>query len=129
MQTAKSRQLKQEELCSYMCKIVSPGIPVWEVGSAELENLVFKMLDVVILEKHQLPLIGQIRRLYIYCGSIFLLEDVLTTVTFDRHRWSYVVDNRDEQKLVQLFNLPSPQVLDLYYGAELMLRPEIMMVE
>ncbi|KAL3175529.1 hypothetical protein MRX96_002190 [Rhipicephalus microplus] len=112
-----------------MRKVVSPGIPVWEVGSAEVENLVFKKFDVVILEKQQLPLFGQIRRLYIYCGSLFLLVDVLMTVRFDRHRWSYVVDNTDEQKLVQPFNLPSPQVLDLYFGAELMLRPEIMIVE
>ncbi|KAH8019656.1 hypothetical protein MRX96_033905 [Rhipicephalus microplus] len=129
IQTKRSRQLKLEDLCSYMRKVVSPGIPVWEVGSAEVENLVFKKFDVVILEKQQLPLFGQIRRLYIYCGSLFLLVDVLMTVRFDRHRWSYVVDNTDEQKLVQPFNLPSPQVLDLYFGAELMLRPEIMIVE
>lgn len=129
IQTTKSRQLKQEDLCSYMCEVVSPDIPVWEVGSAMVENLTFKVLDVVILEKHQLPLFGQIRRLYIYCGSLFLLVDVLTTVRFNRHCWSYVVHNTDEQKLVQPFNLPSPQVLDLYFGAELVLRPEIMVDE
>ncbi|CAN7986746.1 unnamed protein product [Ixodes hexagonus] len=129
IQTTKSRPVKQEDLAPCVHGVFSVGVPVWEVASATVEHSTYKELDVVILEKHQFPIFGQIARLYVYCGSLFLLVNVLRTVTFNRHRWSYVVCKTEERKLVKPMKLASPQVLDLYFESELVLRPEIMIAE
>lgn len=112
-----------------MAEVVSHGVPVWQVNSVTVEQLTFKLEDVVILQKGMLPTFGQITQLYIYCGNVFLLVNVLGTTLFNRHRWSYVVQKTGEQKLVKPTDLASSQILDLYFDSELVLRPEVMLTD
>uniref|UniRef100_A0A224YW03 Enspm-3 dr n=1 Tax=Rhipicephalus zambeziensis TaxID=60191 RepID=A0A224YW03_9ACAR len=129
LQTTKPRPLKEEDLAPCMAEVVSPGVPVWQVNSVTVEQLTYKLRDVVILQKGLLPTFGQITHLYIYCGNVFLLVNVLGNTLFNRHRWSYVVQKTGEQKLVKPTDLASSQILDLYFDSELVLRPEVMLTD
>ncbi|KAL3186703.1 hypothetical protein MRX96_026858 [Rhipicephalus microplus] len=110
-----------------MAEVFSPGVPVWKVNSVTVDQITYKVKDVVILQKAILPSFGQISELYIYCGDVFCLVNVLGNTMFDRHRWCYVVEKTSEQKLVKPTNLASSQILDLYFDSRLVLRPEVML--
>lgn len=97
----------EEDLAPCMAELVSPGVPVWQVNSVTVEHVTYKLMDVVILQKGVLPSFGQITKVYIYCGNVFLLVNELRNTMFNRHRWSYVVQKAREQKLVKPIDLPS----------------------
>ncbi|XP_075741514.1 uncharacterized protein LOC142791002 [Rhipicephalus microplus] len=127
IQTTKARPLKEKDLPPCMAEVFSPGVPVWKVNSVTVDQITYKVKDVVILQKAILPSFGQISELYIYCGDVFCLVNVLGNTMFDRHRWCYVVEKTSEQKLVKPTNLASSQILDLYFDSRLVLRPEVML--